>query len=94
MFTIGELVVWLIVGALSGSLAAMLVTRRREGLGRWRNVGVGLAGALLGGMVFELFGIDLGLGDIAVSFEDLVAAFLGSLAVLGIAWYVQRRRRR
>ena len=30
--TIGQIIVWLIVGALAGTLAAMLVTRKRRGL--------------------------------------------------------------
>lgn len=80
--TVGEIIVWLIVGALAGTLAAMAVTRTREGFGRITNIGVGLVGALLGGFLFKLFGVDLGLGNISVSGEDLVAAFVGSLIFL------------
>jgi len=32
--TIGELIVWLVVGALAGSATGMLVKRQREGFGR------------------------------------------------------------
>ena len=42
----------------------------------------GLVGAVVGGVVFEIFNVDLGLGDLSVSFEDLIAAFVGSVLVL------------
>ena len=90
---IGELLVWLIVGALAGSLTGMLVKRKKEGFGHIINLGIGLVGALIGGFAFHVFSIDLGLGDIAVSLEDLLAAFIGSLIFLGILWLVQRIRK-
>jgi uncharacterized membrane protein YeaQ/YmgE (transglycosylase-associated protein family) len=39
-------------------------------------------GALIGGGLFRLLHINLGLGHIAVSLEDLVAAFAGALLLL------------
>ena len=48
-----------------------------------------LVGALLGGGLFKVFHIDLGLGQFTVSFEDLIAAFLGSL-LLVILWWLFR----
>lgn len=86
---IGAIIVWLIVGGLAGNMAGRLVTFKKEGLGRWTNIGVGLAGALIGGGVFRVFHIDLGLGDIKVTFEDLIAAFSGSLLFV-VAWWVIR----
>jgi len=38
-----------------------------------------MAGALIGGTTFELFNVDLGLGDLSLSFEDLISAFVGPL---------------
>jgi uncharacterized membrane protein YeaQ/YmgE (transglycosylase-associated protein family) len=90
---IGPIVVWLIVGGLAGTLAGRLMTFRKEGLGRWTNLGVGLVGALLGGGIFKIFHIDLGLGlgDIKITFEDLIAAFLGSVLFVAVwrlvAWW-------
>jgi uncharacterized membrane protein YeaQ/YmgE (transglycosylase-associated protein family) len=85
---LGPIIVWLIVGGLAGTLAGRLVTFKKEGLGRWTNIGVGLAGALLGGGLFKVFHIDLGLGEIKVTFEDLIAAFLGSLLFVVLWWLV------
>ena len=48
-------VVWLIVGALAGSLAGMVVKRSKEGFGRLANIGIGLVGALVGGFLFQDF---------------------------------------
>ena len=88
--TFGKFLVWLIIGALAGNLAGWVVTWRKEGLGRWLNLGVGMIGALLGGAIFHLFDIDLGLGEFKVSFEDLVSAFLGSLLCITLWWLIRR----
>ena len=90
--TLGEIIVWLIVGGLAGSITGLIVKRTKEGFGRWRNLGIGLAGALLGGLVFDLLNIDLGLGELKVSFEDVVAALLGSLVFLLVVRLLRRRR--
>jgi uncharacterized membrane protein YeaQ/YmgE (transglycosylase-associated protein family) len=90
--TVGQFVVWLIVGALAGNLAGRLVTFKKEGLGRWTNLGVGMVGALIGGLLFRVFHINLGLGEIKVTFEDLIAAFLGSLLFVVIWWIIAKFR--
>jgi uncharacterized membrane protein YeaQ/YmgE (transglycosylase-associated protein family) len=80
--SIGQIVVWIIVGGFAGTLAGRVVTLKKEGLGRWMNFLVGIIGAFIGGEVFKLLRIDFGLGDLKVTFEDLIAAFLGSLVVI------------
>ena len=87
---IGNIIVWLIVGALAGTLAGQLVTFSKQGFGRWTNIGIGMLGALIGGGLFKLFGIDFGLGDIKITFEDLVSAFVGSLLCI-FAWWLIRK---
>lgn len=90
--SISEIIVWLVVGALTGPVIGMLVKRNRDGFGRWRNLGIGLVGALIGGGVFKLFQIDLGLGSFAISLQDLIAAFLGALLFLLIVAIIQKKR--
>jgi uncharacterized membrane protein YeaQ/YmgE (transglycosylase-associated protein family) len=89
---LGPIIVWLIVGALAGTYVGRLVTFKKEGLGRWTNIGIGLVGALLGGGLFKVFHIDLGLGEIKITFEDLIAAFVGSILFVVlwrlIGWYI------
>jgi uncharacterized membrane protein YeaQ/YmgE (transglycosylase-associated protein family) len=84
---IGQIIVWIIVGGFAGTLAGRAVTLKKEGLGRWMNLLIGMAGAVIGGELFRLFRIDFGLGELKVSFEDLIAAFLGSLLVI-FAWRI------
>ena len=92
--TISELVVWLVVGTLAGSLTGIVVTRKKGGFGRYVNLGIGLVGAIIGGLVFDFFNIDLGLGSLAITFEDLISAFVGSLFFLAVLWFLIRSRRK
>jgi uncharacterized membrane protein YeaQ/YmgE (transglycosylase-associated protein family) len=89
--TLAKVIVWLIVGGLAGSLAGMLVKRTKEGFGRWTNFGIGLIGAIIGGTLFNLLKIDLGLlGELKISFDELAAAFVGSLIFLLVVWVVRK----
>ena len=88
--SIGTIIVWLIVGAFAGTLAGRLVTFSKQGLGFWTNIGIGMVGAVVGGFLFRLFGINIGLGEIKVSFEDLISAFAGSLLCI-VAWWLVRK---
>ena len=90
--TFGKMVVWLIVGLLVGSVTGLVVTRKKEGFGKLANLGTGMVGALLGGFLFQVLKIDLGLANISISLQDLVSAFVGSLLFLlvltaGRRWY-------
>jgi uncharacterized membrane protein YeaQ/YmgE (transglycosylase-associated protein family) len=78
--TLETLVVWVILGALAGTLIGRLLRGSKAGYGAWANLGIGLVGAVIGGLVFRAFSIDLGLGAIAITAEDLIAAILGTLA--------------
>ena len=88
--TIGKIVVWLIVGALAGTLAGRVMTFSKRGFGFWTNMGIGMVGALVGGFLFWLFHIDLHLAEIKITFEDLISAFVGSLLCI-IVWRLIRR---
>lgn len=92
--SVSRVIVWLIVGAMSGSLAGMLVKRSKQGFGAITNLGIGLVGALIGGSLVQIFNIDLGVGEIAISLQDLIAALLGSLLFLLVIWAVQKQRQK
>lgn len=89
---LGEFIVWLIVGGLAGSLAGRVVTMTKEGFGRWVNLSIGMVGAFVGGFLFNIFNIDLGLGDLKVTFEDLIAAFVGSLLCIFLWWLFRKTK--
>ncbi len=88
--TISKIIVWLIIGALAGTLAGRLVTFSKQGLGFWTNLGLGMLGAVVGGGLFWLLGINLGLGEIKITFEDLISAFVGSLLCIGAWWLIRK----
>lgn len=92
MPSVDQLIVWIVVGLLGGSLAGVLTTWEREGFGLFRNLALGLAGALIGGLLFRVFGIWPSLDKIAISFRDVVSAFLGSLLVLAAFWLWRKFR--
>jgi uncharacterized membrane protein YeaQ/YmgE (transglycosylase-associated protein family) len=86
------MIVWIVVGLIGGSLAGLLITRQRRGFGRLGNLALGLAGALVGGLLFRLLGLFPGLDRIAISLRDVVASVVGSLIVLVAFWLWQRYR--
>jgi uncharacterized membrane protein YeaQ/YmgE (transglycosylase-associated protein family) len=89
--SVDEVIAWLIVGALAGSLAGMLVKRRKEGFGRVLNLAIGLVGALIGGFLFKVLHIQLGLlGAVTITSEQVVAGVCGSLVFLAIIWGIQK----
>lgn len=66
--SVGQIIVWIMVGGFAGTLAGRAVIWKKEGLGRWTNLLVGIVGAVLGGEVFQVLRIDLGLGALKVTF--------------------------
>ena len=90
MPSVDQFIVWIIVGLLGGSLAGLMITWDRKGLGLLRNLGVGLVGALVGGLLFRVLGLAPGLDRVAISLRDVVAAFVGSLIVVVALWIWRR----
>lgn len=92
MISLDQIIVWVIVGVLGGSLTGLLVKRERKGFGMLPNLGLGLAGALVGGVLFRLLGLFPDLDKISISLRDVVSALVGSLIVLGALWLRQRSK--
>jgi uncharacterized membrane protein YeaQ/YmgE (transglycosylase-associated protein family) len=88
-----QLIVWIIVGLLGGSLAGLIIKWDRQGFGTVRNLAVGLVGALVGGLLFRLFDLLPNLDRLSISLRDIVSAFAGSLIVLGVVWVYSRANR-
>jgi uncharacterized membrane protein YeaQ/YmgE (transglycosylase-associated protein family) len=93
MLSLDQILVWIIIGLIGGSLAGLIVKRERRGFGFLRNFGLGLAGALVGGLLFRLLRLLPGLDQVMISLRDVVAAIVGSLIVLAALWLWQRFRR-
>jgi len=88
-----QLLTWLLIGLISGALAGRLV--RGSGLGCLMDIIVGLAGAVIGGLIVHqadptlISGAGL-LGNI----EDVVVAFVGAVILLCAVLLVSPRKHR
>jgi hypothetical protein len=51
MPSLAQFIVWIVMGLLGGSLAGLIMTRERKAFRLTRNMGLGLAGAIVGGLL-------------------------------------------
>ena len=87
--SIGTIIIWLIIGALAGSLAGRVVTRSKKGYGFIGNLILGLVGAVVGGFIFNILDIDIG-AEIVISLGDLIAAFVGAVLLIIVLGFFRR----
>jgi uncharacterized membrane protein YeaQ/YmgE (transglycosylase-associated protein family) len=83
---------WLLFGALVGWLAS-LVMRTDAQQGLLLNIVVGIVGAFLGGLIFNLLGIGGStINDNSFNLGSLLVSFVGAVVLLAIFNTVQRGR--
>ncbi|MGA7964540.1 MAG: GlsB/YeaQ/YmgE family stress response membrane protein [Gammaproteobacteria bacterium] len=86
--TIGSLIIFLIVGALAGWLAGLIV--RGSGFGILGNIVVGVVGAFLAGWLLPKVGLYIGGGFVAALINALIGAII-LLFVIGILRQVWKK---
>ena len=76
---IGNIIAWVIVGAIAGWLASVVMgTRRGQSLGE--DIVVGIVGGFIGGFVLNL--LDIG-GEVSgLNIASIVVAFIGAVILL------------
>lgn len=79
-----EFIVWLIVGAVAGWLAGVLV--KGGGFGLIGDIIVGIVGSLIAGWLFPRLGFSLGAGIIG----QIISAAIGAIILLVIIKLVKR----
>jgi uncharacterized membrane protein YeaQ/YmgE (transglycosylase-associated protein family) len=79
-----SLLIFLIVGALAGWLAGVLV--RGFGFGVLGNIIVGIIGAFLGGWLFRALGVSLGAGLVGA----FLTALIGAVVLLFLISLIRR----
>jgi uncharacterized membrane protein YeaQ/YmgE (transglycosylase-associated protein family) len=78
------IIIWLIVGAIAGWLAGMVV--KGGGFGLIGDIVVGIIGAVVAGWLLPRIGIVLGVGFIAA----VIDAFIGAVILLIVLRLVKR----
>jgi len=78
------ILIWILVGAIAGWLAGLVV--RGFGFGLVGNIIVGIIGAFLGGWLFGVLGVAIGAGII----NTIFTAFIGAVVLLLIVRVIKR----
>ena len=78
-----NLLIFLLIGALAGWLAGLVMKCR--GLGVLGNIIVGVIGAFLGGWLLPMLGVSFG-GNIGL----FITAFIGAVVLLAIVGLIKR----
>ena len=79
-----SIIIWLIVGAIAGWLAGMVV--KGGGFGLIGDIIVGIVGALIAGWLLPQLGIVIGTGIVAA----IIDAFIGAVILLIILRLIKR----
>ncbi|MFM9862299.1 MAG: GlsB/YeaQ/YmgE family stress response membrane protein [Micropepsaceae bacterium] len=72
------LIIWLVVGAIAGWLAGMIV--KGGGFGLIGDIVVGIIGAFIGGWLFGQMGVSVGAGLVG----SIVTATIGAVVLLAV----------
>jgi uncharacterized membrane protein YeaQ/YmgE (transglycosylase-associated protein family) len=81
---IQSIIIWLIVGAIAGWLAGLVV--KGGGFGLLGDIVVGIIGAVIAGWLLPYLGIALGSGIVAA----IIDAFIGAVILLVIVKLIRR----
>ena len=79
-------VLWIIMGALAGWIASMIMGRDNQ-MGALANIVVGIVGAVIGGFLFNLLGLA---GTTGFNVWTLIVSILGAIVLLFLVGLVQR----
>ncbi len=76
-----SIIVWIIVGALAGWIASMIMKTDAQ-MGALANIVVGILGAFIGGWVVSLFGMNVMEGELSI--PSVLTAILGAVILLAV----------
>jgi uncharacterized membrane protein YeaQ/YmgE (transglycosylase-associated protein family) len=81
-----SILAWIVLGLLAGFIGSKLVNKTGEGV--VLDIVLGIVGAVVGGFLFNLFGVS---GVTGLNIYSLFVAVLGAVLLL-VAYHVIRRR--
>ncbi len=79
-----SIIIWLVIGAIAGWLAGLLV--KGGGFGLIGDIVVGIIGAFIGGWIAGVMGISIGGGMVA----SIITAVIGAVILLVILRAIKR----
>jgi uncharacterized membrane protein YeaQ/YmgE (transglycosylase-associated protein family) len=85
---IGNLIVWIIVGAIAGWLAS-IVMKTNASQGLLTDIIVGIVGGLIGGFVLRALDVS-SQGVTGINITSIIVAFIGAVILLAILRVVRR----
>jgi uncharacterized membrane protein YeaQ/YmgE (transglycosylase-associated protein family) len=68
---------WLVLGLIAGFIGSKIVNKSGEGF--WLDIALGIVGAIVGGILFSLFGVE---GITGLNIWSMIVAIIGSIVVL------------
>ena len=68
---------WLVLGLIAGFIGSKIVNKSGEGF--WLDIALGIVGAIVGGILFSLFGVE---GITGLNIWSMIVAVIGSIVVL------------
>jgi len=80
------ILIWLIIGAVAGWLAGLVMSG--GGFGLIGNIIVGILGAVIAGYLLPRLGVSINLGGPIIS--EIVAAFIGAVILLFVVGLIRR----
>jgi hypothetical protein len=83
-----EIVAWLLMGLLVAGLIHQF-----SKLNKIATLLLGLGGALLGGIIGNLAGFDIGMGPVLIRYEELLASLVGGILIVVAARLLAAKRK-
>jgi uncharacterized membrane protein YeaQ/YmgE (transglycosylase-associated protein family) len=81
-----SIIAWIVLGLIAGFIGSKLVNKTGEGI--FLDIAPGIVGAVIGGWLFNLFGMH---GVIGLNVYSLVVAVIGAVVFL-VVYHAMRRR--
>ena len=80
-------IAWIVLGLIAGFIASKIVNKTGEGV--FLDIVLGIIGAVVGGYLFQMFGMT---GVLGVNVYSILVAVVGAIVVLFIYHALMRRR--
>jgi uncharacterized membrane protein YeaQ/YmgE (transglycosylase-associated protein family) len=81
-----SIVAWIVLGLIAGFIGSKLVNKTGEGI--FLDIALGIVGAIVGGWLFNLFGMT---GVTGLNIYSLVVAVVGAVVFLVVYHAIRRR---